>query len=263
MNLGCAVGSLGASEDSDDGAARFVTRRRRVSDTSPFLERSSNGTAQYTRSRAALQARFALADRRGLLNVEAVQASRGYGALRIRIASSRWRDLKARAAGRRSTPGQYADLILSYPAHDRPVMPAVRAMDDPDEEIYVDLEIETRLRGWLAARSQEYQLSLATYAGHLLTSFLTRYETDPRDLRMMRFLTARLQETPMLSEEDLIAAIGHCEMNSRVRLPPGYLAKWLHGRLQPVVGTFERDGQPVAVSVEVVDELLSRGGASA
>ena len=191
-----------------------------------------------------------------------MQASPGYAAVRVRIASSRWRALKARAAGRRSTPAQYADLIFSYPADDRLFLAGPQSTDDPDEEIYVDLEIDTRTRERLAARSEEHQLSLATYAGNLLSAFLRRHETDPRDLRMMQFLAARLHDRPVLSEADVVLAIGHCEINTRVRLPPGYFARWLHGRLQPMIETIERAGEPVPLTVRLLEELLSRGETS-
>src|SRR6187200_678525 len=91
---------------------------------------------------------------------------------RIRIASSHWRALKVRAAQRRSTPAQYADFIFSYPIAGDVLSIEPRSMDDPDEEIYVELELDDRTRGRLTAGSETHRLSLASYAGKLLGSFL-------------------------------------------------------------------------------------------
>jgi hypothetical protein len=180
--------------------------------------------------------------------------------IRVRIAASHWHELKRRALTRSRTPAEYAQLIFAYPVHERSVVFRPRSMDDPDEEIYVSVPVNHRIRAKLTAGSAEHQTSVAVYAGLLLCSFLQHYDTDPRDLRMMQFVADRLHETPILSELDLLQAIEHCEMNRRVRLPPGFFAKWLHGRLQPLIAAIDRAGESLDFTVDLVDEVLGRTG---
>jgi hypothetical protein len=184
--------------------------------------------------------------------------------LRVQIATSEWRALQQRAAARRSSAAQYAGMILSYPIQG-PIQGSLvqrpaRSMDDPDEEIYVQLAVPERTRNRLSDRSHRHQTSVAAYAGLLLSSFLKRYPTDPRDLRMMEFLTMQLYGDGTLSESDLVHALGRVDANSGVRLPPGYLAKWLHSRLQPLVRRVARQGAEVDLTIDLVEELIGRPG---
>ena len=66
----------------------------------------------------------------------------------------------------------------------------------------------------------------------------------------------RLEQRGRLSEADLREGIRYCERNSRVRLPPLYLARWLHSRLGPLAANFEREGVHAELTVELIDEML-------
>ena len=134
--------------------------------------------------------------------------------IRMRLAVSEWRTCGQGSRAQHGTPAQYADLIFSYPLEEKFVADKRRSMDDPDEEIYVSLAVASTTRRQLEERSQKQQTGVATYAGLLVSSFLRRFEIDPRDLRMMRFLAERLDHSATLSEADLIEAVKHVDTNA-------------------------------------------------
>lgn len=176
--------------------------------------------------------------------------------LRVRLADSCWRRLKQRAALRKSAPGPYADMIFRYLLQERIAVHPTATMDDPEEEIYFDLQVASATKQQLTAQSVGERWNLATFSGLLLAAFLSRYDRDPRDLAMIHYLTSRLDATGLLTEQDLRKGIGHCEYNPELRLPAGYFARWLHSRLQSVVGAFERDGVTVKLTLQAVRDIV-------
>jgi hypothetical protein len=75
-------------------------------------------------------------------------------------------------------------------------------------------------------------------------------------LATIHYLTSRLEQTPILSSHDLARAVAQCDRHGGVRLPAGYLGKWLHQRLKPIVAVVEREGVLIEVTVEMVEEFL-------
>ena len=176
--------------------------------------------------------------------------------MRVRLPDACWRQLKQRAFLRNCAPGNYADMALRYRLHERePVVPAL-GMDALSEDIYVEVQVASSTRQRLVERSERERWNLATFSGLLLNSFVEKYERDPRDLGMIHYLASRLDESGVLSEQDLREGIAQCERNPDLRLPPGYFTRWLHARLRTMASTFHREGAIIPISEQAVSHLL-------
>lgn len=178
--------------------------------------------------------------------------------LRVRLAEVSWRNFNGRAASKRRTPSFYADMVFRYLLHDRalkPAAPGPRSMDD-EEEIYFELAIAPAIKRQLAEWSAAERTGLAAFSGALLAAFMHRFERDPRDLGTIHHLASRLDQSGRVSKHDLREAIHQLEHNSGVRLPPGYLAKWLQTRVSALVPSVESDGAPELVTAELIDGIL-------
>lgn len=178
--------------------------------------------------------------------------------LRVRLAETSWRRFNDRASNRRHTPGFYADMVFRYLLHDRasrtaapPPDPAMEA-----EEVYFELAIGSATKLQLAQWSEAEQTSLAAFSGGLLAGFIHRFERDPRDLGTIHHLALRLEQSGQSSEGDLREAIRQLEHHTGVRLPPGYLARWLHTRVSSLVPSVDRAGARVLVTAELIDAIL-------
>lgn len=178
--------------------------------------------------------------------------------LRVRLPASTWRLLTGRARTRRVSIGTYADMAWRYQWHERapvqiPMGPPVEAEREP---VYFELEIPRRTKERLADWSQSRQSSIAAFSGLVLEGFVDRYPQDPRDLVMIHYLVSKLEHAGVLTLNDLRQAVARCETNQAVRLPPGYLGKWLWQRIRSVSSTVNIAGSMVALTMEVVDGVL-------
>lgn len=178
--------------------------------------------------------------------------------LRVRLADASWRSFNHRAASKSRTPSLYADMVFRYVLHDRtfkPAAPGPRSMDD-EEEIYFELAIAPAIKRQLAGWSEVERTGLAAFSGALLAAFMHRFERDPRDLGTIHHLASRLEQFGRVSKHDLREAIHQLEHNSGVRLPPGYLAKWLQTRVSALVQSVESEGACELVTAELIDGIL-------
>jgi hypothetical protein len=65
-----------------------------------------------------------------------------------------------------------------------------------------------------------------------------------------------LDENGLVSEAELKTALSRCLQNRSLKLPAGYLAKWLTGRVGKLITGFDRAGERVPLNVRIVEELL-------
>jgi hypothetical protein len=179
-------------------------------------------------------------------------------ALRIRLATPTWQQLKRRASQRSSAPGKYADMVFRYALHEQLRVASNVAAVEAEERVYVEVEVPHPTREHLVHWSHRHQGNLATFSGSVLKAFFDRYEKDPRDLVMMHLLLSSLDRAAVLSEAELRQAIEHCQQNTSVRLPPGYFGKWLYGRIKPLLSSLHRDGSTVTLTPEVLEQLLAK-----
>jgi hypothetical protein len=191
-------------------------------------------------------------------------APNNHAVLKVRLPEPLWRQLKQRAAERRHGHDEYADIIFRYLLHDKTAPPPTStspgSSEGAEEEIYFDLQIAATTKQRLAEWSQRERLSLAGFGGGLLGWFLARHERDPRDLAMVHYLSVRLEQTTVLSHTDLVAAIERCEHNTSVRMPPGYFARWLYGRLQPRLAVVAQGNVNVSLTLKMVQEIVELVG---
>ncbi|MFO1498443.1 MAG: hypothetical protein U1G07_08645 [Verrucomicrobiota bacterium] len=156
------------------------------------------------------------------------------------------------------SPHVYADVIFRYSLSaasptDVPPAPALA-----EEKVYFGLQVPVRTRARLSDWSERTRRNLAEFGGELLAGYLDRFEHDPRDLRMVHWLATRLDEVELLSDCDLERAFGLYDASMGVRLPPGYLVKWLHARLRGLVERVDRNGQVVALTPQLIEEIWGR-----
>lgn len=183
--------------------------------------------------------------------------------LRVRMSHQRWMHLKERALRRQLGATHYADMLFRYMLHDRSLLGLVQPPDPEDEFIYFELTVPSATKVQLAVSSEQEKTSLATFSGAVLEIFIRRFEKDPRDLAMIHFLSRRLDACPVLSQRDLRQSIQLCELNTGVKLPPGYLAKWVHGRVVQLLRIVEIDGKPIEVTAELIAQLFAEANLNA
>jgi hypothetical protein len=178
--------------------------------------------------------------------------------LRVRLAEAFRRQLQARAQLRNLPVAAYSDRVFRYCLQEGRSVEAPRpaSMDDDEEAVYFELLMPAQTKQRLAERSDRQHLNLATYAGLVLTDFLQRFVRDPRDFATIYYLALRLDQTAMVTGEDLIQALALCERYGGVRLPPGYLAKWLHERLRRMVPAIDRAGVVTDLTLDLIEESL-------
>jgi hypothetical protein len=148
-------------------------------------------------------------------------------------------------------------MIFRYFLRERIQARVIPDMDDPDEEVYLDFQVSRETKRRLTERSESEQANLASFSGRLLDAFLSKHEKDPRDLGMVHYFLSRLDDSAVISEQDLRLGITRCERPQEARLPPGYFARWLHSRLRPLVNSVLRDGAPVSLTPQLLEEILA------
>ena len=179
--------------------------------------------------------------------------------IRVRLSNAAWTRVKERATYRHSSPGLYADMIFRYLLHENFRLPPFQPTSmDAEEEVYFELEIPPPTRERLARGSERLRASLASYSGQLLAAFLNRFERDPRDLAMVYYISSRLDNVTVLTVEEILTAIDHCESNPEVRLPQGYLNRWLHSRLRTLIANVRHGENTVPLTLDLLEDMLQR-----
>lgn len=180
--------------------------------------------------------------------------------LRIRIPEAALQQLKSRAEQHGEAPAAYAEMVLHYVLHERSLVQDGLAESQAGNEadVYFAIEISSAAKQRLGDWSARQQLNIAAFGGELIRLFLERVDRDPRELAMVHYLIARLDEAGKISEEELCHAIQLWERRSLDARTAGggHVARWLFSRLRPLLRHVERDGQPVELTLRLIEDLL-------
>jgi hypothetical protein len=176
--------------------------------------------------------------------------------VRIRLAGELLREFRKRAAARASSAGEYADMIFRYHWYDGKAVEIRHHKMDESEEIYFTIELPAATRRRLTRTSELERVNLASLGGSIVANFLNEHERDPRDLALVHYVSSIMDEKGQLTEAELKVGVSHCEQNPNLRLPPGYHARWLAGRLGRMISEFDRAGERVPLSASALEKLL-------
>jgi hypothetical protein len=176
--------------------------------------------------------------------------------LRIRLRSESLLDFKSRALARKNALGEYADMIFRYLWLEKMVVRMMYPTMEESEEVYIAVQVPPTTRRRLAEASEKQRVNLASLSGSMIRTFLEEHEHDPRDLSLVHYASLRVDEKGVIAESELKLAIGRCEQNPNLRLPAGYFARWLAGRLGSLIKEIDRAGERVPLTVSVMEDLL-------
>jgi hypothetical protein len=187
---------------------------------------------------------------------QAMPNETGQDVLRIRLPGELLREFKTRALARDDALGEYADKIFHYLWTENLAVTLTYPTMDESEEVYFGVVIPQSTKRRLTGISQGKNVNLASLSGRMVSTFLGEYDRDPRDLSVIHHVSSVLDEKGLISEAELKTALSRCLQNRSLKLPAGYLAKWLTGRVGKLITGFDRAGERVPLNVRIVEELL-------
>lgn len=178
--------------------------------------------------------------------------------LRVRVPESALRRLKSRAASAGWEPPLYAEMILRYQWHEEGGGPGGEEAGGAQEEVYFFLELSAAFKERLAEQSGRRSVNLAAFGGGLIARYLRRFDRDPRDLRMIHEASRLVERKPGVSRAELRAVAQVCEPLSTGSLPAGFVSRWFHSRLKPLIRRIDEEGREEEFTVELMSAALER-----
>lgn len=179
--------------------------------------------------------------------------------VRIQLSDSALRQLKSRAALGGFSLGDYTHRIFHYLTTDKGLIGSQESRPQFDSDsVYIAIDITLAIREKLSELSRRQSRNLAAFSGGLVTSFLSKFDRDPRDLSMIYEISLALEQKSLLTADDLVYALRQAHTTTESRdLLAKHVVNWLFGRVRPLMRTIDREGRPVDLTIQLIEELLA------